>query len=459
MPKAQAVNADPRHTILTSPMSVLQIAAVVITIGLNALDGFDVLSIAFASPGVSAEWHVKPFALGWLQSMELAGMAVGSVLLGGVADKIGRRSTVLGCLIVMTAGMFLATTATGFTQLCVYRVATGLGIGGTLAAINAVAAEFSNASARNFCVSIMAIGYPIGAVVGGLIVAQLLKGHDWRAVFYFGAAFTVVFIPLVLVWVPESVHWLVRKQPTSALERVNRTLQRMGHAQVDALPVIAPEVRQRSSADIFAPALLATTVIVTAAYFFHVMSFYFIAKWVPKIVVNLGFTPSQGATTLVWANVGGMTGGAVLGLLATRFNLKRLTIGTMLLSALMVSLFGRSAAQLPELALLAACAGFCTNAAIVGMYAIFAQAFPTHVRSSGTGFAIGIGRGGSVLGPPLAGYLFEHGYTLPTVAMVLALGALIAAGILSLLKLRPDDAVRDHALEVGAAPMQGAPSV
>jgi benzoate transport len=453
------VNTDPRQTILNSPMSLLQLAAVVITIGLNALDGFDVLSIAFASPGVSAEWHVKPFALGWLQSMELAGMAVGSVLLGGVADRIGRRATVLGCLVLMTVGMFLATTALGFTQLCVYRVATGLGIGGTLAAINAVAAEFSNAKSRNFCVSLMSIGYPIGAVVGGIIVAQLLKGHDWRSVFYFGAVFTVIFIPLVFVWVPESVHWLVRKQPASALEQVNRTLKRMGHAAVESLPAIAPDMRRRSSADIFGPALIATTMVVTAAYFFHVISFYFIAKWVPKIVVNMGFTQSQGATTLVWANVGGMTGGAVLGLLTMRFDLKRLTIAVMLLSAVMVSLFGRSDANLHELAFLAACAGFCTNAAIVGMYAIFAQAFPTHVRSSGTGFAIGVGRGGSVLGPPLAGFLFEHGYALPVVAMVLAFGALIAAGILSLLKLRPDDPATDHADGAAAAPVHSAASV
>src|SRR5262249_35356217 len=160
--------------------------AVAVTIGLNALDGFDVLSIAFASPGIAAEWHPSKTALGWLQSMELAGMALGSILLGGVADKIGRRATILGCLVVMTAGMFLASQATGMTPLCVYRVMTGLGIGGTLAAINAVAAEFSNARARNLSVSIMSIGYPLGAVVGGTIVTQLLKGHDWRSVFYFG---------------------------------------------------------------------------------------------------------------------------------------------------------------------------------------------------------------------------------------------------------------------------------
>ncbi len=439
-------------------MGWLQITAVVITIGLNALDGFDVLSIAFASPGIAAEWHPSQTALGWLQSMELAGMALGSILLGGVADKIGRRATILGCLVVMAAGMFLATTAGGIGYLSVYRVITGLGIGGTLAAINAVAAEFSNTRARNLSVSIMSIGYPIGAVVGGIIVTQLLKGHDWRAVFYFGCAFTVLFIPLVLWLVPESVPWLIRKQPAGALEKVNRALRRMGHAAIESLPAITPEARSRSTGDIFRPALIATTIIVTAAYFFHVMSFYYVAKWTPKIVVDMGFTQSQGSGVLTWANVGGMLGGALLGLLTLRFDVKKLTVGVMVLGAIAVSAFGRSAHQLGDLSLLCAFALFCTNAGIVGMYAIFAQVFPTHVRSSGTGFAIGVGRGGSVLGPPLAGWLFDQHYSLPTVSMVLALGTLVAAGILSTLKLKPDEPAADHGTAPAALSTAARPS-
>ncbi len=439
-------------------MGWLQVMAVVVTIGLNALDGFDVLSIAFASPGIAAEWHPTKTALGWLQSMELAGMAIGSILLGGVADRIGRRATILGCLVVMSAGMYLATTASGVGVLSVYRVITGLGIGGTLAAINAVAAEFSNARTRNLSVSIMSIGYPIGAVVGGIIVTQLLKGHDWRAVFYFGCAFTVLFIPVVLWLVPESVPWLIRKQPARALEKINRTLKRMGHGAIDSLPSVAPEVRSRSSADIFRPALIATTIIVTAAYFFHVMSFYYVAKWTPKIVVDMGFTQSQGSAVLTWANVGGMLGGALLGLLTLRFDVKKLTIGAMLLGAIAVALFGRSAHELGELSILCAFALFCTNAGIVGMYAIFAHVFPTHVRSSGTGFAIGVGRGGSVLGPPLAGWLFDQHYSLPTVSIVLAFGTLIAAGILSTLKWKPDEPAIDHEATTVVLPTATTPS-
>src|ERR1700733_8944888 len=161
-------------------MSVGQWLAVLVTVGLNAIDGFDVLSISFASPGIAKDWGLAKDTLGWVLSMELVGMGIGSVLLGGVADKIGRRPTILGCLVVMTAGMFMATTSRGVVDLSLWRVLTGFGIGGVLAAINAVSAEFSNAKRKNLCVSIMAIGYPIGGVLGGLVVQNLLKGGDWR---------------------------------------------------------------------------------------------------------------------------------------------------------------------------------------------------------------------------------------------------------------------------------------
>jgi benzoate transport len=442
------VNIDPRDTMSNSPLSWLQIIVIAITVGLNALDGFDVLSISFASPGIAKEWGIDRAALGIVLSMELVGMALGSIFLGGVADKIGRRPTVLGCLVVMAVGMYMVTTVKGLVDLSIWRVITGLGIGGMLAAINAVAAEFSNEKRRHLSVSIMAIGYPIGAVIGGAIVARLLQGHDWRAVFHFGAAITAAFIPLVFLLMPESVYWLTRKQPPGALEAINRTLRRFGRTAVNALPVIAAEVRKRSAADLFAPGLVAVTILVTTAYFLHIITFYFIVKWVPKIVVDMGFAPSAAAGVLVWTNVGGATGGAVLGLLTQRFGVRQLTIAVMVLSTVAVTVFGRTPPDLHKLQLTCAIAGFCTNAAIVGMYAIFAQAFPTHARAGGTGFAVGVGRGGAMLAPVLAGFLFTWGYALPTVAILMSLGSLCAAGLLVLLRFKPAD---DRASEGRAA--------
>jgi benzoate transport len=432
------VSTDPRETLSSAPMSMLQVLAVAITVGLTALDGFDVLSVAFASPGIAAEWGIDRAALGIVLSMDLIGMAVGSIVLGGVADAIGRRKTMLGCLVLMTLGMFMVTTVKRIPELEVWRLTTGLGIGGLLAASNAVAAEFSNLRRRNLSVALMAIGYPLGAVFGGLIVKELLREHDWRSVFYFGAAVTALFIPLVFFLVPESVHWLAQKQPPGALGRINRALARMRHAVIAALPTIPADMKKRSVRDIFAPELIATTVLSSLAYFFHILSFYFLMKWIPKIVADMHFTPSEVSGVVIWANVGGALGGTVFGLLSQRIGLKPLTISVMLLSTVMIILFGRAAPDLNELSLLCAAAGFCTNAAIVGLYAIYAQAFPTHVRATGTGFGIGVGRGGAILGPITAGYLFTWGYPLPTVAIYMAMGSLVAAGVLTLLKLKPD---------------------
>src|SRR5437762_11385774 len=426
---------DPREIIDRSPMTTAQIAVVVLTVLLNAMDGFDVLSIAFASPGIAKEWGIAQLGLGIVLSMELIGMAIGSVLLGGVADKIGRRPTLLGCLVVMASGMVLATTASSPVQLSIWRVLTGLGIGGMLSCTNAVVAEFSNRRWRSLCISMMVIGYPLGGGFGGLYASSLIARYNWRAVFYFGAGATAVLLPIVFFLVPESVHWLTRKQPVNALAKINHSLKRLGHAAIQALPDVQQEERKKSLADIFSPALIGVTLIVTTSYFLHIVTFYFLLKWAPKIVVDMGFAASQGGRVLTMGNFGGAVGGAVFGLLTARFGLKPLTIAILAVNAVAVAIFGRSAADLNSLTTLAVIVQFFGNAAVSGVYSIVAYAFPTHVRATGTGFVIGIGRGGAVISPWLAGYLLDRGATLPTVGMIMGAGSLLAALVLVFLKV------------------------
>jgi benzoate transport len=449
---------DPRETINQSAMTVLQIVIITIMIGLNALDGYDILSISFASPGIADEWGVDLAALGIVLSMELIGMGLGSLFLGSMADKLGRRPTTLFCLLVMASGMFMVTTTSSIFSLSFWRVVTGVGIGGLLTAINAVTAEFSNTSRRHLCVSIMAIGYPIGGVVGGSFASMLLANHDWRSVFYLGASVTSFFIPVYYFLVPESVHWLARKQPFGALRKINKTLKKLGHAAIAELPLVAPDERSKSVGDIFSTRLLPTTLIVSCAYFLHITTFYFILKWVPKIVADMGFAASSAGGVLVWANVGGALGGTTFGLLTLKIDLKKLTIGTIFFSAIFVAIFGQTPADLSKMSMFCALAGFFANAGVVGLYAIVAHAFPTHARAFGTGFVIGFGRGGSVLSPILAGFLLELGMILPFVAMVMATGSLISAIVLLFLKLRSDsssesveDGEKESSLEHSAA--------
>lgn len=431
---------DPREILALENMSLRQAVAVGLCVLLVALDGFDVLAISFASPGIAKEWGIDRAALGIVLSMEIIGMALGSLALGNVADRIGRRPTVLGCLVAMTAGMFLATTAHGVEQMSIYRFMTGVGIGGVLAAINAVAAECSNNRRRNLSVSLMAAGYPLGAVFGGIIATRLLIGGDWRSVFMFGAFATAACIPLVLWLLPESVSYLIERRPANALSRINSTLRRLGHRAVQALPPAEEAVRSRkgSFAELFSPRLARATVLLTVAYFAHIMTFYFMLKWIPKIVVDMGFEPSAAGGVLVWANVGGASGALLFSLLTQRVGLKMLVTGALLLTAIMVVFFGRSRPDLAQLATLAAGTGFFCNAGIVGLYAMFAQSFPARIRASGTGFVIGTGRGGAALGPIAAGFLFVAGSTLPTVAAIMALGSVV--GAVAILLMRYEEA-------------------
>ncbi|MEG3179629.1 MFS transporter [Sphingomonas sp. LT1P40] len=409
-------------------MSRFQWGVVATMIGLNALDGFDVLSISFAANGIREEWGLGPSGLGLVLSMELIGMAIGSLFLGGVADRIGRRATILSCLASMTVGMLGAATANGIEVLSAWRVLTGLGIGGMLAATNAAVAEAANAKHRSLAVVLMAAGYPVGTIIGGSISGILLVHYDWRAVFVFGAICSVMFIPLVLWRAPESVAFLMHKRPPNALERINATLARMGHPPVDALPEATPEsARKVPLVDLFSPALRRATILLTLAYLLHIMTFYFILKWIPPIVKDMGFPPPQAGAVLVWASIGGATGSLILGLLTGKVRLLALTIVAMLMSTALVIVFGRAQTDLAALSTVAAMAGFATNAGVVGLYALIAQSFPTGVRATATGFVIGVGRGGSALAPALAGFLFAAGYGLQSVAVLMSLGSIVAA--------------------------------
>ncbi len=428
---------DPRAILAHENMGLLQIVGIGICIMLNALDGFDVLSISFASPGIASEWGIDRAELGVVLSMELIGMAVGSVFVGSLADRFGRRPTILGCLVIMAGGMLLASTAQDVTTLSAFRLITGFGIGGMLACTAAMTAELANDRRRNLAVAIMAAGYPVGAASGGTIASMLLAGGSWRSVFEFGAGVTALMIPVVFLLLPESISYLSRSKAANALERVNRVLKRMGRSLAEKLPPVTGTRPRVSVVALFTPGLIATTLLMTVTYSMHIMTFYYILKWVPKIVVDMGFAASMAGGVLVWANVGGATGAILVSLLTQRFDVRGLVMVALVMSFIMVSLFGLVGPDLNQLSMISGGAGFFTNGAVVGIYALIAKYFPSEVRAGGTGFVIGVGRGGAAFSPILAGLLFTAGFGLPQVSIALASGSLIALLALFLLGNRP----------------------
>ncbi|MEP0201742.1 MAG: MFS transporter [Halioglobus sp.] len=425
---------DPKQLLDQSPMNRFQVLAVCVCIMLTALDGFDILAISFAAPGIAQEWSISRAGLGVVLAMELFGMAVGSIALGGIADRFGRRPTILFCLVLMTAGMYLASLVHTVDQLLAVRFCTGLGIGGMLASTNAMVAEFSNAKHRSLAVIFMAAGYPIGAVLGGSVATVLLQQMDWRAIFVFGAIATGLFLIIVWFCLPESIEYLGNRRPQNALDRINRTLKKMGHEPIVSLPEANTSVARSSYWQLFSDRYRAVTGLLMVGYFTHFMTFYYVLKWMPKVVVDMGYEASSAGGVLVWANVGGVLGALCLGLLTSRVKLRKLLVAVLLLSFFMVCGFGVGQSTLPALSVMAAATGFFTNAGVVGYYALVANAFPSALRASGTGVVIGVGRGGAALGPVLAGVLFSSGFDLLFVSIVMGAGAVVAAAAVILLR-------------------------
>lgn len=438
------MNTDPRELIRQTPMGARQWIVVILMVLLNALDGFDVLSSAFAAPGITADWGIARPALGVVLSAELVGMGFGSVLLGGAADKYGRKYTMVVCLVLMAIGMYLASIAAAVQPMVVYRFLTGIGIGGMLTTTNAVVAESTNSRWRSVSIAVYVAGYPLGAIIGGIAAsAWLLPNYSWHAVFLFGAVVTAVLVPIILLLVPETAAYQATK---GNLAGVNRTLGAFGKPALSDLPVIVAGTAKPRVTDILSnPKLRPVTLLLAFGYTFHCITFYYILKFGVQIVSDYppGYPPSQAATVLTYANIGGFLGSGLFGFVMARLGIKWPTALMLLIGAALVASFGTGRATLGAWQMATMTAGFFTNAAISGYYAAYARGFPAYARATGTGFVLGVGRLGAAGSPLLAGALFGWlgDDQLLTVSIIMAMGSVISLLLFLMLPERDGDDV------------------
>lgn len=426
---------DIRKTLDEAPMTSFQWLAVAISTMLTMLDGFDVLVMAFTASAVTAEWQLNGAQLGVLFSAGVLGMALGSLFVAPLADRFGRQPIIVLCLSIVAGGMLASAFAASPLQLTVMRGITGIGIGGMLAGVGVITAEYSSRKWRSSCVTLQATGYPIGATLGGLMAAWLLTHYGWRSVFVFGGLATLAMIPVVLWKLPESVDFLLAHQPARALDKLNRLLRLMGHAAVQQLPARpAGQAGHGSSVSaLFSNGLARPTLMLWTAFFLLMFSIYFSLSWTPKLLVQVGLSAQQGVTGGVLLNLGGIVGGSLFGALAVRMKLQRMIVGGLLLHALFTVMFGAAATQL-SLAFAAAFGlGVFLFGSMAGLYALVPATYPPAVRATGMGWALGIGRFGAIVAPTTAGVLVDGGwqpaslyyvFALPLVASALAVVAM-----------------------------------
>ncbi|MGP6172550.1 MFS transporter [Corynebacterium sp. A21] len=433
---------DLRKTIDASRMSSYQWFIVGLAVLLNALDGYDVLAMAFTANAVSAEFGLNGGQLGLLLSSGLVGMAAGSLILGPLADKFGRRNLLLFSLLLNIAGLFLSSVAGSALELALWRILTGLGIGGILACVTVVTSEFSNGRNRGMAISIYTAGYGLGATLGGLGAAELIPTFGWRSVFLVGALVTVLATAMVAVFLPESVDFLYSRRSPGAESKLNKIAARIGHPGNYRIDLDSPADattqsggKQRSGlSQLLAPGVLASSLRLWAAFFIVMFGFYFANSWTPKLLVESGMTAEQGIIGGLALTLGGTFGSLLYGALTTRWNARRTLMVFMVASGVLLVLFIMST-SLPLLAFSSGVVvGMLINGCVAGMYTITPQVYAPGIRTTGVGFAIGVGRIGAIMAPMLVGFLLDSGWS-PT-QLYICVAVIVIAGATSLIGLR-----------------------
>lgn len=408
--------------------TAIQITVIAISLMLNMLDGFDVAAMAYTAHNIGEDLALPADKLGLVFSAALAGMMTGAMFIAPYSDVIGRRKMVLICVLTIGLSMCLTALANSLSQLVILRFITGLGVGGMLASLAAICSEYAPAKYRSLSVMIITGGYPIGATVGGFIAAPLIPAYGWESVFLAGGIATLAMGAAVYFFMPESLQFTLRKGGPDVLASANKILQRLGSNTLESMPEL-DEQENQDKANVFS--LLTrdrrrNTLLLWSSFLFCFVCLYFMMSWIPKLVVTAGMSEATGVYAGVAFNGGAVVGIFTLGWLSSRIGLSRL-ISSFLSSAavlMVVFVFADGVNNLyPSLFVI----GFLLQGGFVGLYAIAAKIYPTELRSTGVGWAIGLGRFGAVVGPYVGGLLIAAGISMQTNFIIFSVPLLISA--------------------------------
>lgn len=398
-------------------------------------DGFDTQAIGYVAPALAREWQLGRGALGSVFSAALLGLLVGSLLFSPLADRIGRKWIIIGSTFffgVLTLATMLAQDVGTLTAL---RFLTGLGLGGAMPNAVALTAEISPHRRRATMVMMMFCGFSLGAAVGGLIAAAMIPAFGWRSVFALGGIAPVLLAAYLVRTLPESARFLALKGnaeprlneivawlfPSASLSRDTRFI------------VTEPPARGLPVRTLFADGRAVFTLLLWTVFFMSLVDLYFMSNWLPTVLSDLGTSVSGAAVIGSMLQIGGLVGVLALGWVIDRFSFRALAItyGLAALAVLAVGLVHRS---VPGVTAAVFASGFCIVGGQTAVNALASGAYPTAARATGVGWALGIGRVGSIVGPLIGGLLLSMHWSTEAlfgVAALPALGAAVACLVLS----------------------------
>lgn len=431
MQNAQGRAVDVTAVIDTLPLSKLQVAVFALCATIAIIDGFDTQAIAFVAPAILEEWKMSPAVFGAVFGVGLGGLAAGAFVLGPLSDRFGRRRMLLACTLIFGGFAFLTAWCETFNQLLMLRFLTGVGLGGAMPGIIALTSEYAPARLRATSITIMFCGFPLGAFLGGFLAAGLIPAYGWRSVFLVGGAIPLIFALVLWAAIPESIRFLTRRGDSGAQIAIllNRIAKSSSYRADQEYVLPEQKLSSFSVGYLFSDGRAVLTVLIWIAFFANLMVMYFLFNWMPTLFKQEGLPIGAAIKSTAIMNLGGVVGAIVLGRLIDRAGAVRilsLAYASAALFLAVIAFVDRSNATLLMPAVFMA--GFGIAGAQIGMNALTAEIYPTAVRSTGVGWALGVGRVGSIIGPIIGGGLLALGWS-PSLIFSLTIAPMLVAAL------------------------------
>ena len=394
------------------PLGRMQITIIVLCGLVALLDGFDLLAIGVAAPAMAGPLHIAPNQLGAVFSAALFGLMLGAFGLGPIADRYGRRYVLIGA--TATFGLFTLCTASAASlqQVLLFRFLAGVGLGGAMPSFISMAAEYTPRSKRQAVVGLLWTGFPLGGVIVGLVAWRVIDAVGWQSLFYIGGILPLGLSILLIRALPDSIEFLVMRG--AAWPKIRYLL-----ARIDPTVDIAPDCQFVSDSEknrgvpvwqLFSAGRAGGTILLWASYFVTFMLLVTSATWTPTLLRRGGIDGAQSSVAMALFALGSVVGTPLAGFLVSRCPARSVLPAALVGSAMTLGAVGQANQSITLVTIFLALAGFFLGIASSGLIALAPLLYSTAIRSTGVGWAIGLGRFGSFVGPLAIGLLVNQGW-------------------------------------------------
>jgi MFS transporter, AAHS family, 4-hydroxybenzoate transporter len=425
---AGASRVDVADFIDRQPVGGFQIGLLLSCAAVLVLDGFDTTAIGFVAPPLAREWGLTKGALGPVFSAGLFGLMIGALVFGPLADRVGRRKIIVFSTLAFGIGALATAFVQDVNSLLAIRFLTGLGLGGAMPNTIAMTSEFSPRRRRATMVMIMFCGFSAGAALGGLLAAALIPHFGWRSVFVVGGVAPLLLVPILALRLPESVRFLALTGRANArvAELLGLIAPKAVLAPATQFVVNEPGLAGMPVLHLFKDGRTLVTLLLWVVFFMSLLDLYFLTNWLPTVLNDLGASVSEAAVIGSMLQVGGVIGALALGSIIDRFSFRALAL-VYFIAIFAVGAIGQLGHSAVLVAIAIFVAGFCMVGGQIAANALAATFYPTSIRATGVGWALGIGRVGSIIGPLVGGMLLTMKWSAGAVFLAAAMAALCAA--------------------------------